>query len=76
MKLLGPGRVLVRWRKYLENPVDVKALSNKELQQQYAEAIREYPCRFTGRAGRKLAESVAAEPPEKIKNIILNTQSK
>lgn len=65
-ELLGPERVLVRWRKYLENPVDVKSLSDKELQQQYVEAIREYPCRFTGRAGGKLAESVAAESVENL----------
>jgi hypothetical protein len=68
-KLLGPERVLVRWRKYLENTIDVKGLSNKELQQRYVEAIREYPCRFTGRAAGKLAESVATAPLDKLKNL-------
>jgi MoaA/NifB/PqqE/SkfB family radical SAM enzyme len=63
-KILGPQRVLVRWRKYLENPVGIKELSNNHLQQQYIEAIRDYPCRFTGRAGGKLAESVASMPIE------------
>ncbi|MFZ0035602.1 MAG: radical SAM protein [Sedimentisphaerales bacterium] len=67
--LLGADRVLVRWRKYLENPIDVKRLSGKQLQQQYIEAIREYPCRFTGRAGGKLAESVATELVEKLENL-------
>jgi len=68
-ELLGPERVLVRWRKYLEDPINVKSLSNKELQQQYIEAIREYPCRFTGRAGGKLAELMAAVPVENLENL-------
>jgi hypothetical protein len=59
--LLGPARVLVRWRKYLENPFKMKGLSNEELKQQYIRAIRDYPCRFTGRAGGRLAELVASE---------------
>jgi hypothetical protein len=62
--ILGLARVLVRWRKYLENPVKMNGLSNEELKQQYIGAIRDYPCRFTGRAGRKLAELAAREPVE------------
>lgn len=53
--LLGQQRVLVRWRKYLDNPADIKELSNNQLQQQYIKSIKDYPCRFTGRAGGKLA---------------------
>jgi hypothetical protein len=68
-ELLGPERVLVRWRKYLENPVNVKGLSNKELEQQYIKAIKDYPCRFTGRAGGKLAELMAAVPVENLENL-------
>lgn len=63
-EVLGPERVLVRWRKYLENPVKVKGLSNKELEQQYIDAIKDYPCRFTGRAGGKLAELFATKTVE------------
>ena len=58
-EILGPGRVLVRWQKYLDNPIDMKSLSQTELEQQYINAIKDYPCRFTGRAGGKLAELVA-----------------
>ena len=58
-EILGPERVLVRWEKYLENPVDMKNLSQAELEQQYINAINDYPCRFTGRAGGKLAGLVA-----------------
>jgi organic radical activating enzyme len=62
--ILGAARVIVRWRKYLENPVKMKELSNEELKQQYIRAINEYPCRFTGRAAGKLAELVASESIE------------
>ena len=62
-EILGPDRVLVRWRKYLENPIDMKNLSPAELEQQYINAINDYPCRFTGRAGGKLAEMVASTMP-------------
>jgi hypothetical protein len=52
--------VLVRWQKYLENPTDMKSLSPAELEQQYLNAIKDYPCRFTGRAAEKLAELVVS----------------
>jgi sulfatase maturation enzyme AslB (radical SAM superfamily) len=66
-ELLGADRVLVRWRKYLENPIKINKLSSEERKQQYVEAIREYPCRFTGRAGGKLAELVAGKSLEELK---------
>ncbi|OHB65480.1 MAG: hypothetical protein A2168_05300, partial [Planctomycetes bacterium RBG_13_50_24] len=62
-EILGPDRVLVRWQKYLDNPIDMKNLSPAELEQQYFKAIKDYPCRFTGRAGGKLAEMVADRMP-------------
>jgi MoaA/NifB/PqqE/SkfB family radical SAM enzyme len=73
--ILGSDRVLVRWRKYLEAPVKMKGLSplgdglrqGEDLEQQYLGALRDYPCRFTGRAGGKLAESAATVPIESIK---------
>jgi len=67
--VLGPARVLVRWRKYLENPVKMKGLSSEELKQQYIRALGDYPCRFTGRAGGKLAESVASTPVENLEKM-------
>jgi MoaA/NifB/PqqE/SkfB family radical SAM enzyme len=54
--VLGPARVLVRWRKYLENPAKMKGLSSEELKRQYIRAIRDCPCRFTGRAAGELAK--------------------
>ena len=61
LNILGRTRVLIRWRKYLENPVKMKGLSSEELKQQYTEAMDDYPCRFTGRAGGRLAELAAYE---------------
>jgi len=65
-RILGPGRVLVRWKKYLENPVEMKNLSPTEWQQQYINAMKDYPCRFTGRAAGKLAELLATVPVQTI----------
>jgi MoaA/NifB/PqqE/SkfB family radical SAM enzyme len=64
--ILGPARVLVRWRKYLENPLKMKGLSNEELKQQYIRAINDYPCRFTGRAAGELAKLGASITTESL----------
>ncbi len=62
IEILGPERVLVRWQKYLVAPVSVKSLSTAQREQAYVSAMRDYPCRFTGRAGGRLADLVAAMP--------------
>jgi len=59
--IFGPKRVLVRWRKYLEKPIEMKCLSPSERDQKYIRAISDYPCRFTGRAAGNLAELVASK---------------
>jgi len=64
-EILGSERLLVRWQKYLANPTDMKNLSPAELEQQYINAIKDYPCRFTGRAAGRLAELVASTMPAK-----------
>jgi len=71
--ILGPERVLVRWRKYLANPVEMKNLSPAERQRQYVNAMQDYPCRFTGRAAGRPAELVASKPIETIAG--MNCQS-
>lgn len=101
-ELLGEKRVLVRWEKYLENPlvtftvehaetagkkcraglappeesggvnptlqnpVEMRGLSQDELNRQYKAAVKDYPCRFTGRAAGKLAELVVKDTVEQI----------
>lgn len=64
--ILGQARVLVRWQKYLQEPVEMKSLLPAERQQQYINSINDYPCRFTGRAGQKLAELVASVQVESL----------
>lgn len=64
--LLGSNRVLVRWEKYLENPVEMNNISIEQQNQNYLSAIKEYPCRFTGRASGELARLVAVKTIEAI----------
>jgi hypothetical protein len=72
-EMLGPERVLVRWQKYLNEPVAMKTFSPAERKQAYVSAMRDYPCRFTGRAGGRLAELVAAAPIEEIASLNCKT---
>jgi MoaA/NifB/PqqE/SkfB family radical SAM enzyme len=67
--MLGDGRVLVRWRKWLDDAVDVRVLSAAERERLYAKSIVEYPCRFTGRAAGRLAELVASQSVEDLSKL-------
>lgn len=67
-KLLGQERVLVRWKKYLDKPVNVKNLSEEEKYKLFITSLKDYTCRFTGRAGGKIAELAADKSIEEIKN--------
>jgi MoaA/NifB/PqqE/SkfB family radical SAM enzyme len=62
--LLGSQRLQVHWRKYLDESMDLSALSQAQKQQVYVKAMSDYPCRFTGRAAGRLAELVATESIE------------
>lgn len=65
-RILGSQRVLVRWEKYLFKPVQIKGLSEKQRIENYKEAMKDYPCRFTGRAAGKLAGLAATQTVEQI----------
>jgi len=67
--ILGSGRVMVRWRKYLDDPTEMKSLSPAEREQMYLRAMKDYPCRFTGRAAGRLAELVASKPIESLSGL-------
>lgn len=60
--LLGRDRVLVRWQKYLDDPIDMTNLAPAQRYREYVRTMTEHPCRFTGRAAGKLAGLVASEP--------------
>jgi MoaA/NifB/PqqE/SkfB family radical SAM enzyme len=51
-QILGPDRVQVRWTRYLQSPLTSDMAG-------YIQCIREYPCRFAGRAAGGLARAVA-----------------
>lgn len=65
-RILGPQRVLVRWEKYLDKPVQMKGLSEDQRIEKYKEAMKDYPCRFTGRAAGRLAGLAATQTVEQI----------
>ncbi|MHC4221520.1 MAG: hypothetical protein ACYST9_03785 [Planctomycetota bacterium] len=62
VELLGKERTQVRWRNYLDDPVEMKDICSDERNQKYISAMQEYPCRFSGRAAGRLAELVATKP--------------
>ena len=73
-ELLGQDHVLVRWGKYLpdrqaglDKPIEMKNISADEREKRYVEAaLKDYPCRFTGRAAGEIAELVASRTVEQI----------
>jgi MoaA/NifB/PqqE/SkfB family radical SAM enzyme len=65
-EMLIKERVLVRWEKYFDNPIEMKNVTEEQRNKNYIEALKEYPCRFTGRAAGKLAELVVKNTIEKI----------
>ena len=67
LQILGPGRVLVRWQKYLDNPVCFENLTEEQKLQIFISATRDYPCRLTGRAAEKIADALRAKTIEQIK---------
>lgn len=60
--VLGKGRVMVRWEKYLLHTGENKTITEADKNSQYISAMKDYPCRFTGRAAGQLAELMAATP--------------
>jgi organic radical activating enzyme len=62
VETLGPDRVQVRWEEYLDEPVDIRRLSQAERDRAYILAYHEYPFRFTGRAAGHPAHLLASKP--------------
>jgi MoaA/NifB/PqqE/SkfB family radical SAM enzyme len=65
-EMLGLSRVMVRWRKYLDNPIEMKGKSQQEKNANYIDTLKDYPCRFNGRAAGSLAKLFADKPIEKL----------
>ena len=60
-EILGPARVLLRWRKYLESPVNMRNLTQLQRQRQYKLTMQIHPFRFTGRAAAELGHLFATQ---------------
>jgi MoaA/NifB/PqqE/SkfB family radical SAM enzyme len=58
-EVLGKERVLVRWQRYLDNPIETAQLDPTARDECHKQCLRERPCRFTGRAAESLAELMA-----------------
>jgi len=67
-EMLGSSRVMVRWRKYLDDPVEMKGKNQQEKNAHYIDTLKDYPCRFNGRAAGQLAKLFADKPIEKLAN--------
>jgi hypothetical protein len=61
-RVLGADRVTARWMDYLDVDYDMKNLSAAEADGKYLESLAEFPCRFTARAGWRLAKLVEQTP--------------
>ena len=68
-EILGPDRLLIRWQKYLDDPVDMTNLSHAERFQHFQSSLGDYPCRLTGRAAKALANSMQKTPIDAIKKL-------
>jgi len=67
--ILGPERIMVRWQKYIEDPPAIKNLPEEQKNKAYNAAMRDYPCRFTGRAGGAMADLVSTTPIDKLSGL-------
>lgn len=63
-EILGSERVLVRWAKYLDEPVKMMGQSLEERIRGYRTAVADFPCRFTGRGAQAIADLFAETPIE------------
>ncbi|MEN6307445.1 MAG: hypothetical protein ABFD91_06780 [Anaerohalosphaeraceae bacterium] len=61
-EVLGPDRVMVRWQRYLQNPVNFQAIGDSQKQEIYRQALQDDPCRLTGRAAFCLADLLPQYP--------------
>ncbi len=59
--ILGPDRVLVRWRDYLEddNFGKLSDMTKSQRLKAYVESVRKFPCMFNGRAAKAIADEMA-----------------
>jgi MoaA/NifB/PqqE/SkfB family radical SAM enzyme len=62
-EFLGPDRVLVRWRDYLEESPRIQGLSRLQKKACFRTSLETHPCRYKGRAADVLALDLASQTP-------------
>lgn len=62
-EVLGSDRVLVRWEKYVQEPVEIEGLAWEDKAVHFLASLQQFPCRFTGRAADRLAGLAAVKTP-------------
>ncbi|NIA16803.1 MAG: 4Fe-4S cluster-binding domain-containing protein [Planctomycetes bacterium] len=67
-EVLGPARVLLRWQKYLDSPVNMRNLTPLQRQRQYKLTMQIYPFRFTGRAAAELGHLFATQTADDLRS--------
>ncbi len=65
-EILGPDRVQVRWRDFMDNPIDLSTIPHPEKLAAYAAELNKRPERVVGRATEELATLL---PPQTLDNI-------
>jgi len=63
-EILGDKGVRVRWWDFIDQPVDIAAMSVEDRKKMYAEALERHKERLTGRAADTLADQFECHPPE------------
>ncbi|MBN1796215.1 MAG: hypothetical protein JW804_06045 [Sedimentisphaerales bacterium] len=69
IEILGAERVLVHWRKYVDEPVQMKQISKKQKEKNYLKALADYPIRTTGRAAGRIAELTASKTIDQLSGL-------
>ncbi|MCK4340675.1 MAG: hypothetical protein KAY37_02985, partial [Phycisphaerae bacterium] len=64
-RVFGPGRVIVRWWDFFQNPVNTRQLSPAAKKQAFKAALEHHSDRLTGRASEKLAPLLPGYPAER-----------
>lgn len=62
--ILGEKGVRVRWWDFIDQPVDIAAMSVEDRKKMYAQALERHKERLTGRAADELADQFECHPPE------------
>lgn len=68
-KILGRERVLVRWREYLDESVDLRDMSDAEKIEYYKSSHERFPFRFTSRAAVELGPIFASKTIKQISRL-------